>query len=253
MVQFYPSIPDHLRTWALSQPLFYVASAPLTGAHINLSPKGLPAATFTIFDGNTAAYIDATGSGVETISHVYENGRVTVMFASFEASPRIMRLFCWGRVVECDSWEYGGLLQKMGKEKVEGARAVVVLRVWKAQTTCGFGVPLIKDGSTLGVVGGDAKKEIFGFEDRPTLASVTKKFLERKELDAYQEKHNVKSLDGLNGFRAARRRTRQWMFVEDVKVWLATIMAQRAALAMGAFLAVVVMLLVRMVLLNFGY
>ena len=48
---------------ALDQQVFFTASAPLVGKHINLSPKGLPASTFTIFDANHAAYIDATGSG----------------------------------------------------------------------------------------------------------------------------------------------------------------------------------------------
>ena len=72
------------------------------------------------------------GSGSETVSHIYENGRVTIMFCSFATSPRILRFFCKGRVVECDKPEYGSLLKKMGKKEVIGARAVIVLDVWKA-------------------------------------------------------------------------------------------------------------------------
>ncbi|KAL8780867.1 MAG: hypothetical protein Q9213_006279 [Squamulea squamosa] len=134
MVQFWDAIPDHLAKWALSQPLFFTASAPLTGAHVNVSPKGLPSATFTIFSPNSAAYIDATGSGSETVSHVYENGRVTIMFCSFEASPRILRFFCWGEVVEWnDKPRFGEMMAKMGKRRVDGARAVIGLRVWKVR------------------------------------------------------------------------------------------------------------------------
>ena len=33
------------------------------------------------------------GSGVETISHIRENGRVTIMFSAFEGPPRILRLY----------------------------------------------------------------------------------------------------------------------------------------------------------------
>lgn len=131
MVKFYPSIPPDLRTWALSQPLFFIASAPLSGSHINLSPKGLPASTFTIFSPNRCGYIDATGSGAETIAHIYENGRATVMFCSFETAPRIMRFFCRGRVVEYDDEEFGALVGEMGKGEVVGARAVVLLDVFK--------------------------------------------------------------------------------------------------------------------------
>ena len=31
--------------------------------------------------------------GVETIAHVRENGRITIMFCAFEGPPRITRLF----------------------------------------------------------------------------------------------------------------------------------------------------------------
>lgn len=131
MVHFYDNISDDLQEWALKQQVFFIASAPLAGSHVNLSPKGLPATTLSIFDKNTVAYIDATGSGIETISHVYENGRATIMFCSFDKSPRIMRWFCTGRVVEWDTPEFEELLKRMGKEKIAGARAILVFRVWK--------------------------------------------------------------------------------------------------------------------------
>ena len=133
MVKFYDLIPDSLRDWALEQQIFFTASAPRFGKHVNISPKGLPASTFTVLDPNTACYIDATGSGAETISHIYETNRVTVMFCSFDKSPRIMRFFCIGRVVETDQPEYPLLLQKMGKEDIAGARAVIVLNIFKVR------------------------------------------------------------------------------------------------------------------------
>jgi hypothetical protein len=55
MPHFYDSItPDHA-DWALKQQVFFIASAPLVGAHINLSPKGLPASTLHVFDGNVSS------------------------------------------------------------------------------------------------------------------------------------------------------------------------------------------------------
>lgn len=44
-----------------------------------------------------------------------------------------MRFFCWGRVVEWDEGEFGRVVGRMGKEAVKGARAVVVLDVWKVR------------------------------------------------------------------------------------------------------------------------
>jgi hypothetical protein len=131
MVQFFDSITPELGKWVMKQQVFFTASAPLAGKHVNISPKGLPSSTFTIFSPNSAAYVDATGSGAETISHIYENGRVTIMFCSFEKSPRIMRFFCKGRVVEWDQKEFEPLIARMGKGKIEGARAVILLDVFK--------------------------------------------------------------------------------------------------------------------------
>jgi len=102
---------------------------------INISPKGLPSTTLTVFSPNHVAYIDTTGSGCETISHVYENGRVTIMFCSFDMSPRIMRWFCKGRVVEWDSKEFEPLLKRMGKRRIDGARAIIALDVFKVETS----------------------------------------------------------------------------------------------------------------------
>ena len=131
MVQFYDAVPPHLQEWANAQQIFFTASSPLAGKHVNISPKGLPSSTFTIFDPNHAAYVDGTGSGSETISHVYENGRITIMFCSFSMSPRIMRFFCTGKVVEWDQPAFEPLLKRMGKGKIEGARAVILLDIFK--------------------------------------------------------------------------------------------------------------------------
>jgi len=131
MGKFYKSIPDDLRHWALRQRVFFVASAPLHGRHVNLSPKGLPDSCLAILDANQVAYIDSTGSGCETISHVRENGRITMMFCSFDASPRILRLFCTGTVIEWDQPEFLAYSQRMGEHHIVGARAIIKLDVFK--------------------------------------------------------------------------------------------------------------------------
>ena len=242
MPQFFPSIPPNLEEWVLKQQVFFTATAPLHGRHINVSPKGLPASTFTIFDPNHAAYIDATGSGSETISHVYENGRITIMFCSFETAPRIVRFFCNGRVVEYDSPEYMPLLEKMGKEEVVGARAVILLHVFKvinaskgkavdvvntlwlilfrsinqqAQSSCGYGVPLLK----LMTKDEEAGPTPY-FQDRKTLGHFAEKKVESRAMKEYQMEWNASSLDGLNGLRAARRDAGERLWVGDCRTWM---------------------------------
>lgn len=132
MVKFYDSIEPQLEEWAMKQAVFFIASAPLNGKHVNVSPKGLPATCFRILNPNLCCYVDATGSGIETISHLRENGRATVMFCSFDASPRIMRVFCTGRVVEWCDPGFSGWLQRMGTKEIIGARAVIILDVFQA-------------------------------------------------------------------------------------------------------------------------
>ncbi|EFR03723.1 pyridoxamine phosphate oxidase [Nannizzia gypsea CBS 118893] len=200
MVKFYPSIePDH-QEWMLKQPVFFVASAPSRGRHINISPKGLPSTSLAILSPNQAAYLDATGSGNETLSHVHENGRITVMFCSFEASPRILRLFCTGKVIEHDDPAFKGWLSKMGlaDRYIVSARAVIALDIFQVQTSCGYGVPFLAvrtDAET-----GAVKPYL---QDRDTLVDWGVKHAEKKQLAKYQNAWNAESLDGLPGLRAA--------------------------------------------------
>ena len=56
----------------------------MRNGHINLSPKGLD--TFRILGPRTVAYLDIIGSGVETIAHLRENGRIVLMFCAFQGS-----------------------------------------------------------------------------------------------------------------------------------------------------------------------
>jgi hypothetical protein len=95
MGAFYETIPENIYEWILQQKMLWVATAPLArDGHINVSPKG--GQYFGLVDDRTFWYMDLTGSGVETISHLRENGRITVLFNGFEGSPRIVRLWGYG-------------------------------------------------------------------------------------------------------------------------------------------------------------
>ncbi|MCJ1340840.1 hypothetical protein MMC09_006136 [Bachmanniomyces sp. S44760] len=239
MVQFYPSIPPDLQEWALKQSIFYTASAPLTGTHVNLSPKGLPSATFAIFGPNSAGYIDATGSGSETISHIYENGRVTIMFCSFGTSPRIMRFFCRGRVVERGDGGFESEVKRMGKGKGEvlGARAVILLDVWKVQTSCGFGVPLL---DTFKAEATPSTHQPPKFKDRETMSRWASKKLQSNSLHTYQADNNADSLDGLPGLKSARREKGEVLWWGDLKAWVRRVRGQWEAVVVGMVLGMLV-------------
>ncbi|KXJ96378.1 hypothetical protein Micbo1qcDRAFT_199200 [Microdochium bolleyi] len=239
MVAYFPSLSDSLRAWAQAQTVFFIASAPTHGKHVNVSPKGYTDGTFKILGPNLCAYVDRTGSGNETISHIYENGRATLMFCSFGSQPRIMRLFCRGRVIEWDSLEFQPFLSDTMKlEKVDAARAIIVLDIIKVQTSCGYAVPRIRqtalDNSAVGAVAPQcsslsenlspleerlAKEKndigVAAFEERPTLKFFNSKREREGTAHDYQNEMNTSSLDGLPGLRAARRDTGENLLVGD--------------------------------------
>ncbi|KAM3468838.1 hypothetical protein MY5147_007564 [Beauveria neobassiana] len=186
----YDALSDNLRDWALRQSVFFVASAPLRGRHINVSPKGLPESSLAVLGPNQVAYVDSMGSGCETICHVRENGRVTMLFCSFDKTPRILRLYCTGSVTESDRPEFHTWLQKMGDKELVGARAVIVLNIFKVQVSCGFGVPLLALDSDPTL---DEPKPCL--LTRPRLEEFARYAVDRGQTLEHQQKWNSSSLD----------------------------------------------------------
>lgn len=142
MGQFFETIPEHLMTWILNQKMFWVATAPLSASgHVNVSPKGGP--YFGLLDNKTFWYMDLSGSGNETISHLYEpgNGRITVMFSAFEGSPRIVRLFGHGSVLERGTAEFDRFVKKHDVQVIPSSRSIIIVHLHQAASSCGYSVP----------------------------------------------------------------------------------------------------------------
>jgi len=92
VAKVYKGIGAGMAAWIAQQPVFFVATAPLAAdGLVNLSPKGAMG-TFRVADAHTFSYLDITGSGIETVAHLRENGRVCVMFCSFDRRPTIVQV-----------------------------------------------------------------------------------------------------------------------------------------------------------------
>lgn len=140
MAKLHEQITDHLAEFIRAQPMFFVASAPLSAqGHVNVSPKGLDC--FRILSPMQVAYQDGTGSGNETSAHLIENGRITVMFCAFSGPPNILRLYGQGRTVLPSSAEWPALAAHFPRHP--STRQIIVVDVERVQTSCGFGVPLM--------------------------------------------------------------------------------------------------------------
>ena len=180
MGKVHERIDDRLRAFLEAQHVFFVGTAPLAAdGRVSVSPKGV-GGTFVVLDDRTVAYLDITASGAETIAHLRENGRVTLMFCAFEGPPNIVRLHGRGRVVSLYDDEYATLVEHFTERR--GARAVIVVDVERVSDSCGYGVPLYDH------VG-----------ERDLLPA----FMDRKGADgqvAYRRAKNLTSIDGLPAF-----------------------------------------------------
>lgn len=141
MAKFFDQIDNGLRQFIEAQHLFFVASAPLNASgHVNLSPKGRD--SLRILTPNRVAYLDLIGSGNETSAHLYENGRITLMFCAFEGAPKIARLFGRGRTVLPGDAEWPELYA-LFPDTYNNVRQIIVADIDLAQTSCGYGVPFM--------------------------------------------------------------------------------------------------------------
>jgi hypothetical protein len=163
----FEGIDERLGAWLRAQPLFFVATAPREGGHVNVSPKGVRE-TFEIRGPLEVAYVDLVGSGIETVAHLRENGRITLMFCAFDGPPRIVRLYGRGRVEAPNG--------------TDGSRATIVVEVDRIADSCGYGVPLMQYEA-----------------ERPQRLAWLESKQRHGELEAYVAENNTVSIDGLPG------------------------------------------------------
>lgn len=141
MAKLHENITDSIRAFIEKQHLFFVATAPLSGdGRVNVSPKGLD--SFRILSRERVAYLDLTGSGNETSAHLYENGRITLMFCAFEGPPNVLRLYGTGRTVLPESPEWESLYSQFPQD-MAGVRQIIVADIDRVQTACGYAVPFM--------------------------------------------------------------------------------------------------------------
>ena len=188
MGKVYAELDDRLRKFIARQPVFFVATAPCLspdgeGGHVNVSPKGYRD-TFAVLDPRTVAYVDLTGSGAETVAHLRQNGRITIMFCSFDKQAKILRIYGRGRVVLPEGPGWPELARQFRGHCGAGAdrpdrRAIIVVEVDRVADSCGYAVPVMELA-----------------HERDLLAR-NNESLSPEQLVAYRDEKNAVSIDGL--------------------------------------------------------
>jgi hypothetical protein len=144
MGRLYESLTPDLIAWIKRQHLFVTATAPSDGGHVNCSPKGLD--MLRILDPLMVIYLDLTGSGVETIAHLWDNGRIVLMFCAFEGPPKILRVHGRGSMVQRGTPGFDELVQHflpLEPPLLASARSVIRVDIDRIADSCGYGVPLM--------------------------------------------------------------------------------------------------------------
>jgi Pyridoxamine 5'-phosphate oxidase len=178
MGKLFDEITPALADWLSQQRVFFVATAPLAAdGLINCSPKGMD--SFRVLGPREVAYLDLTGSGIETVAHLRENRRIVFMFCAFAGPPKIVRLHGTGEVITTGSPDYP-TLQALFPD-YPGGRAILRVRLMRISDSCGYAVP---------------RYDYVG--ERDTLV----RWAESKGTDGlsrYRDEKNAHSLDGLPG------------------------------------------------------
>ncbi|MDT3708061.1 MAG: pyridoxamine 5'-phosphate oxidase family protein [Thiobacillus sp.] len=174
MARSYPALEARHRTFIAAQKIFFTATG--TGdSRLNVSPKGMD--SLRVLSDTRVAYLDLTGSGNETAAHLRHDGRMTIMWCSFDVDPLILRLYGRGRAVHRQDAEWAELRHLF--PDLPGERQMIVLDIESVQTSCGYAVPM------------------YGYQgERDTMA----RWVEKKGVaglqDYWREKNQV-SIDGL--------------------------------------------------------
>jgi hypothetical protein len=174
MARFYPALEDKHRDFIAAQRIFFIASG-TADSRLNLSPKGMD--SLRVIDAKRVAYLDLTGSGNETAAHLKHDGRLTMMWCSFDADPLILRVYGRGRAVRRQDAEWGDLHRHFAP--LPGERQIIALDIESVQTSCGYAVPMYTYAG-----------------ERDTLARWAEKKGMPGLLDYWREKNQV-SIDGL--------------------------------------------------------
>jgi len=179
MGNVFASIDEDLQLWIEEQPMWFVATAPLVAdGHVNVSPRGHD--SFSVLGPRRVGWVDYTGSGIETIAHLRENGRVCLMFNSFGRRPRIVRLHGRGSVFLPGEAEFEEVASLHPEHP--STRAVIMVDISRISDSCGWGVPIMEMTEERNLLRMQAdKKGVDGMAD-------------------YREERNGQSIDGLPGF-----------------------------------------------------
>ncbi len=139
MAKLFDSLNQSHLDFIAAQKVFFIGSS-APGKDTNISPKGM----FDLKNAgpNRLAYIHTSGSGNRTAEDIAAGSGVTLMFCSFGEKPLILRLYCRAEALASGDPRFEELLPLWNGFTSERIRNIFIFDVYRAQESCGWGVPL---------------------------------------------------------------------------------------------------------------
>lgn len=129
---------DHI-AFIGQQPLFFVATVPLPGGPVNLSPKGMD--SLRVLCPTRILWLNVTGSGNETAPQLAADPRITLMWMSTTLKPAILRAYGTARALHRGHADWPALAAHL--PDLPGARQIIDVTVALVQSSCGYAVPFL--------------------------------------------------------------------------------------------------------------
>lgn len=132
------SLTPELQEFIENQKIFFVGTAMKEGT-VNVSPKGMD--SFRVLGPNKIIWLNVTGSGNETATHIQESSRMTIMFSAFEGKPLILRLYGHAKAYHTRDKKFQ--TYKTQFPEIPGARQIFEMEIDMVQSSCGMAVPFM--------------------------------------------------------------------------------------------------------------
>ena len=136
----YDALQDDQSSFIAEQMLFFLATVPPGGGHVNLSPKGMD--SLRVLTPQRILWANATGSGNETAAHLAADPRITLMWCGFGKRPLILRAYGTAVAHHHNSPHWANLAAQL--PDLPGLRQIVDVQIELVQNSCGFAVPFME-------------------------------------------------------------------------------------------------------------
>lgn len=132
----YKNLTNNDISFIKKQKMFFIASC--SDKEVNLSSKGYD--TIRVLNNTQILFLSYPGSGNRTYRDASNNGKFTLVFTSFDETPKILRIFAKAIIIDKTHNKYEEYKNIFGiKESL--IRDIFLFDIYAVELSCGESVP----------------------------------------------------------------------------------------------------------------